>query len=251
MTNHIIPVAQVFALYQSESRFPIKFDDAWQWIGYSRKDNAKRALLSCGFEVGIDLLIDEGLGTLDDPNPEEYITLTVDCFKMWAMMAATEKGRQTRLYFLECERTLLKQTNQITQSQPKSLFDLSESQIGRLSAFQILTEKGITPNPRLLHDIDPLFLQLTSGAVLYAWQLKLAEVAEDTKLESDALRQVGWLKSDRKTIALEQKAIDTTKRHIAENERESFWVEEKAEVDLFELKQAALAENRSLALQGA
>jgi phage anti-repressor protein len=106
MDNSIISTDRVFALYQSQSPFPIDFDDAWHWIGYSRRNNAKRALLSCGFEEGIDLLINEQLGTLDDPKPEECIMLTVDCFKMWAMMAGTEKGRETRIYFLECERKL-------------------------------------------------------------------------------------------------------------------------------------------------
>lgn len=249
MTNHIIPVAQVFALCQSESRFPIKFDDAWQWIGYSRKNNAKRALLSFGFVEGVDLLIKEQSMEGEFGTPEQYITMSVDCFKMWAMMAATEKGRGVRLYFLECEEKL-KQALQISAARTKSLFDLSESQLGRLTAYQALTEKGITPDPQLLHDIDPLFLQLTSGAVMYARQLKLVELAEDTRLENDAFRQIGWVKSDRKTLALEQKAIDTCKKHIAENENEPFWLEEKAEVDQFESQQIALTGNQSLVLQG-
>lgn len=35
---------------------------------------------------------------------KQKIQLTCECFKQWGMMAGTEKGRQIRLYFLECER---------------------------------------------------------------------------------------------------------------------------------------------------
>jgi phage anti-repressor protein len=104
--NNSVSEAQIFALCESESQFPIDFDSAWRWIGYTQKNNAKRALLGCGFTEGLDLLINEQLGTLAVPAPEEQIFLTTDCFKMWAMMAGTEKGRETRKYFLECERKL-------------------------------------------------------------------------------------------------------------------------------------------------
>lgn len=36
----------VFSFIQSDEKFPINFDDAWQWIGYSRKGAAKSALES-------------------------------------------------------------------------------------------------------------------------------------------------------------------------------------------------------------
>lgn len=106
MSNNSISADQVFALCRSESQFPIKFDDAWVWIGYGRKNNAKRALLSFGFIEGIDLLIEEQSMESKFGTPEQYITMSVDCFKMWAMMAATEKGRETRIYFLQCERKM-------------------------------------------------------------------------------------------------------------------------------------------------
>lgn len=38
--------------------------------------------------------------------PSEQLYLTVDCFKQLCMMANTEKGREVRKYFLECERKL-------------------------------------------------------------------------------------------------------------------------------------------------
>ena len=35
----------VFSLIQSDEKFPVDFEDAWQWIGYGRKDSAKIALV--------------------------------------------------------------------------------------------------------------------------------------------------------------------------------------------------------------
>lgn len=85
--------------------FPVDFDAAWQWLGYSRKDNAKRFLLSCDFSVGTDLLIrEEPTTTGIQAKPKETICLTVECLKMWAMMSNTEQGKQVRRYFLECEK---------------------------------------------------------------------------------------------------------------------------------------------------
>lgn len=89
---------------ESGIEFPVDFELAWAWLGYSRKNNAKAALLDAGFEVGIDLLIHQQLGTLAVPRPEQKIFLTVDCFKSWGMLAGTEQGKVVRRYFIDCER---------------------------------------------------------------------------------------------------------------------------------------------------
>jgi hypothetical protein len=47
----------VFSLLQSTDEFPVGFDEAWQWIGYGRKGDAKEALLNAGFLVDIDFRI--------------------------------------------------------------------------------------------------------------------------------------------------------------------------------------------------
>ena len=60
--------------------------------------------MNCGFEIGIDILINQELGSLAVPRPTQQIYLTVECFKMWGMMAGTQQGKEVRKYFLECER---------------------------------------------------------------------------------------------------------------------------------------------------
>ena len=95
----------IFGLLQSTDEFPVDFDDAWRWIGYSRKGAAKEALLNAGFIDGIDFRVfPNDLKNSKVGRPSEQIRLTVDCFKSFAMMAGTEVGRQVRQYFLECER---------------------------------------------------------------------------------------------------------------------------------------------------
>lgn len=107
------------ALLESNDRFSVDFDAAWQWLEYSRKNNAKRTLLE-NFIKGIDyLLIIEGsdnhtgLSVQEQAvaSRKEIIKLTTDCFKTFCMMAGTEKGKEVRRYFLECERQLKQTTS--------------------------------------------------------------------------------------------------------------------------------------------
>lgn len=97
------------ALVQSTDPFPVNFDDGWQWIGYKRKDTAKNAL-TANFESGVDYVIEfsgSDRKTSRGGRPREIISLTVDAFKSFCMMAGTEKGKQVRRYFIECERIAL------------------------------------------------------------------------------------------------------------------------------------------------
>jgi phage anti-repressor protein len=104
-------------LCKSDSPFPVFFDEGWEWLAFSRKDNAKRNFESCDFVEGVDyvvLLITEESDNHKDLSPQEKavlqrtqrIQMTVDCFKSWAMMVGTAKGKEVRKYFLDCEKAL-------------------------------------------------------------------------------------------------------------------------------------------------
>ena len=96
---------QALELFNSTDEFPVDFDVAWKWIEYSRKDNAKVHFLKCNFLEGIDYRsFLKVQGRAIGGTTTEKILLTVDCFKMWAMMANTVQGRLVRQYFLECEK---------------------------------------------------------------------------------------------------------------------------------------------------
>lgn len=90
------------ALFQSTDPFPVDFEQAWRWIGYKAKRNAKEVLLN-NFKEGVDFLR-SSTKTPTGGRPSESIWLTIDCFKSQGMMAGTEKGKEIRHYFLECER---------------------------------------------------------------------------------------------------------------------------------------------------
>jgi phage anti-repressor protein len=93
------------SLYFSDDQFPIDFDDAWQWLGYSTKQKAKLKLQR-NFEVEVDFTsFNQVVKCADGKGSSrcEKIILTVDCFKSMGMMAGTEQGKKIRSYFLQCE----------------------------------------------------------------------------------------------------------------------------------------------------
>ena len=92
------------SLLGSGKEYPVDFEDAWQWLGYSSKQAAKKKLTR-NFEQEEDYL-SEWMKTPDGGRPSESIYLTVDCFKALGMMSGTEQGKKTRQYFLRCEKEL-------------------------------------------------------------------------------------------------------------------------------------------------
>jgi phage anti-repressor protein len=111
MELNMINISQdrVFNLIKSNEDFPVNLDDAWQWLGYARKDNAKATLLN-NFIENMDFFR-SNRKTPQGGRPSELILLTIECFKSLAMMSGTDKGREVRRYFLECEK-LAKQSFQ-------------------------------------------------------------------------------------------------------------------------------------------
>lgn len=89
---------------KSQDAYPVDFDQAWQWIGYSAKGNAKRKLEADFVEAVDYLFINADKNSGDTGHPSDRILLTIDCFKQFCMMAGTDRGKQVRLHYLEIER---------------------------------------------------------------------------------------------------------------------------------------------------
>lgn len=109
MTNDTLSISAVSGYLESSDPFPIDFDQAWQWLGYARKDFAKDRLIA-EFIDGIDFQVfrfkpENSKGG----RPAERIMLSVDCLKCLGMMAGTQKGKEVRQYFLQCERNFKNQ----------------------------------------------------------------------------------------------------------------------------------------------
>lgn len=131
----------------SSDPFPVDFDRAWQWIGYSRKDHAKAAMEK-NFAAGTDYQ-SRAIGTVAGGTPREEIRLTVDCFKAFCMMAGTEQGRKVRAYFIECERRLK------TLDQPRTAIEWAHAFI-RVETERIRLEAEIRANAPKVADWDAL-----------------------------------------------------------------------------------------------
>ena len=103
------------SLYNSQDAFPVDFDNAWAWCGYSRKDNALANFQRGGFDEGVDFSFPANSGKLEtqEGRPIQKIFLTIDCLKTWAMMVQTEAGKRVRRYFLDCEKAVKASSKEI------------------------------------------------------------------------------------------------------------------------------------------
>lgn len=90
---------------KSKDKFPVDFDKVWQWIGYSRKDSAKRSLESY-FRKGIDYrsttVVNSEISQHGGQNREQ-IMMTTFCFKAFCMVSATKKAKLVHKYYLDIE----------------------------------------------------------------------------------------------------------------------------------------------------
>ena len=116
--NALFNADTALSLLNAQDDFPVDFDDAWEWIGYSTKQAAKKKLTR-NFIVGTDYLskwMSVAHSNGSTASRTEKIYLTIDAFKSLGMMAGTAKGREIRKYFLECER-IAKASSQIISQQ--------------------------------------------------------------------------------------------------------------------------------------
>jgi len=86
--------------------FPVEFEKLWQWVGFTRKSNAKRVL-----DANFLLNTDYGVSLKSEQNPKggrpsKELYLTLDAAKAFAMLAQTECGKAVRLAFIQAEKEL-------------------------------------------------------------------------------------------------------------------------------------------------
>lgn len=99
----IIAKEVIISQLESAEEYPIALSDVWEWLGYSKKENALQSFRGLGMAESIDfiqLLIDQEKSI----KPLTEIKMTIDCFKLWAMSAQTAKGKEVRLYYIQVEK---------------------------------------------------------------------------------------------------------------------------------------------------
>ena len=138
MATFDLAIAQ--SLYASNDRFPVDFDDAWKWLGYSKKANALRNLMTVSFDEGTDFTVAHlganctlDVSAFESAKMADKYYLTVDCFKGLGMMAKTEQGKQIRRYFIECEKSH-KESAQTIELLRSQLSDLQSKLDAAMSA---------------------------------------------------------------------------------------------------------------------
>jgi hypothetical protein len=94
---------------KGDCKFPICFENATKWIGFTRKDNAKRHLLQ-NFNEHVDFeFSSEKRKTMSDNASLSTTTVgrpveAIHCFKTMWMTANTPQGKRVRKFYLDLER---------------------------------------------------------------------------------------------------------------------------------------------------
>lgn len=108
-----------FALLRSTEEYPVDFEYAWRWIGYSRKDAAIVALeLNCvqGEDFNFqDILEVRTEGRRKVTRKVRKYRLSIDGFKMFSASAGTPRGQEVRRYLIACEKRLKQILSQSAQ----------------------------------------------------------------------------------------------------------------------------------------
>ncbi|NER90402.1 antA/AntB antirepressor family protein [Moorena sp. SIO3A2] len=116
---------------ESTEEFIIDFNDGWVWLEHSTKGNAKRHFEKAGFVEGIDFEVfiqnDKNPKGSKGGRPSETIMMTVDCFKMWAMMTSTAKGNEVRRWYIQIEKELRQ-----LKAKPKSQLEILQEAVNQL-----------------------------------------------------------------------------------------------------------------------
>lgn len=112
----------MYTQYHATNDYPIALDYIWEWLGFSRKDNAKH-LLKKQFEenIGYKILLLNVTEQVHGGHNKETIVMNVDTFKDFCMLANTEKAKQIRNYYKTLEKVVHEYTNELVTQQQKEL----------------------------------------------------------------------------------------------------------------------------------
>lgn len=123
-------IFKAFDAEKNGEQFPIDFDDVWKELGYSRKNDAKNAMVANLIEH-VDYLIDNGtkrnLTTTMFMSVQEkaafarreVIKLSCDGYDHFCMSAQTPEGRQKRIEFIGYKKAYIAQLERyFTQNVP-------------------------------------------------------------------------------------------------------------------------------------
>lgn len=119
----------------NKERFIINLDDAMKYIGFTRKDSAKR-LVTKYFQEGDDYIIfkNESM-SIEGGRPCETTLLSSDTFKEFCLIANTTNSRRIKSYYVKLEQAIMsyimqnneRLQNLLDRKHKKKLYELGET----------------------------------------------------------------------------------------------------------------------------
>ena len=111
-------------LNYKKDEFVVDLDDVWEWMGFSRKDHAKR-LLEKEFKIEVEYrvkIVSLPKGeNLKGGRPGEQITMMVKTFKKMCLLAGTKKSQEIHEYYINLEEILHETINEETSELRKEI----------------------------------------------------------------------------------------------------------------------------------
>jgi hypothetical protein len=93
--------------HNNKNEFIVDLDNVWKWLGFSRKDPAKR-LLEKFFVIDVDYktVFHQSVENLKGGRPQEQILMTINTFKKFCLKADTKKADEIHEYYIGLEELL-------------------------------------------------------------------------------------------------------------------------------------------------
>jgi len=137
-----------FLNYDKKNDFVIDFDNVWKWLGFSRKDPAKRLLeksftLEVDYKIIFHRLVENKIKVETRGRKEEHIMLNINTFKKFCLKADTQKAEEVHDYYIKLEELLQETVNEETRELKEQLYlknneiDEKNSKISELSKYVI------------------------------------------------------------------------------------------------------------------
>ena len=164
-----------FLNYNTKTDFVIDFDNVWKWLGFSRKDPAKR-LLEKYFVIDIDYKITKPAPPIGGAGLEaevasinlggsglnkEIIMLSVVTFKKFSLKSGTQKADEVHDYYIKLEELLQETVNEQTNELRKQLDQTNNTLADTQKELKILTKKYIKPKKEVIDEKNVIYLMTT------------------------------------------------------------------------------------------
>ena len=140
-----------FLNYDKKNDFVIDFDNVWKWLGFTRKDSAKK-LLEKFFTIEIDYktVFRQQAENLNGGRPKENIMLNVNTFKKFCLKADTKKADEVHDYYIKLEELLQETLNEET-TELKLQLQNKEEENKKLLKKYVKKQKDITDQQNVVY----------------------------------------------------------------------------------------------------